>query len=172
MGLSNDLFCKAGSLSCYCPTPTGIFNQRFEASFPCTGALGCAVCFVPRCSSWFIYVRMWGRGVLPTAQPAPLSATLESGPLGLSVCECGAGEPASGQTACPFRPTLCQSRSRHGHASLLHPGAHLCPSYRSGCMFLFYLLGVGLPCHSIFCQFWLCEEVQCPSWFHLGSLIF
>ena len=25
---------------------------------------------------WFIYVRMWGRRVLPTALPAPLSATL------------------------------------------------------------------------------------------------
>ena len=25
---------------------------------------------------WFIYARMWGRGVLPTAQPATLSATL------------------------------------------------------------------------------------------------
>ena len=29
------------------PTPTGVFNQRFEALFPCTGALGCAVCFAP-----------------------------------------------------------------------------------------------------------------------------
>ena len=29
------------------PTPTGVFNQRFEASFPCAGALGCAVCFAP-----------------------------------------------------------------------------------------------------------------------------
>ena len=39
-------------------------------------------------------------------------------------------------------------------------------------MFIFYLLGVGLPCSLIFCQFWLCEEAQCvylrP---HLGSLL-
>ena len=27
------------------PTPTGVFTQRFEALFPLTGALGCAVCF-------------------------------------------------------------------------------------------------------------------------------
>ena len=27
-------------------------------------------------------------------------------------------------------------------------------------MFIFYFLGVGLPCRLIFCQFWLCEE-QC-----------
>ena len=29
------------------PTPTGVFNQRFEALFPHTGALGCEVCFSP-----------------------------------------------------------------------------------------------------------------------------
>ena len=28
-------------------------------------------------------------------------------------------------------------------------------------MFVFYFLGVGLPCRSILCQFWLCEEAQC-----------
>ena len=64
------------------PTPTGIFNQRFEALFPSAGALGCAVCFAPRCLS------------------------------GLSVHECGVTGSASGQTACPVRATLRQSRSR------------------------------------------------------------
>ena len=29
------------------PTPTGVFNQRFEALFPCDGVLGCAICFTP-----------------------------------------------------------------------------------------------------------------------------
>ena len=113
------------------PTPSGVFNQRFEALFPRTGALG-----------------TWST-LLPAVCP------------GLSVCECGAAGSASGQTACPVRPTLHQSRSPHSNASPLCPGAHLCPSYRSGCTFLFYLLGVGLPCHSIFCQLWLCKEVQC-----------
>ena len=28
-------------------TPTGVFNQRLEASFPSTGALGCVVYFAP-----------------------------------------------------------------------------------------------------------------------------
>ena len=28
-------------------TPMGIFNQNFEALFPCAGALGCVVCFTP-----------------------------------------------------------------------------------------------------------------------------
>ena len=58
------------------PTPTGVFSQRSEALFPCTGALGCVVCFTPRHSSRFICVRMWGLGVLPAALPALFSATL------------------------------------------------------------------------------------------------
>ena len=49
----------------------------------------------------------------------------ESSPLGLSVRECGVAGSASGQTACPVRPTLHQSRSPHGHVSPLRPG---CPS--------------------------------------------
>ena len=65
----------------------------------------------------------------------------------LSVRECGAAWSASGQTACPFCPTLCHSQSDHGHTSPLCPSAHLRPSYWSGGMFLFYLLGVRLPCH-------------------------
>ena len=37
-------------------------------------------------------------------------------------------------------------------------------------MFIFYFLGVGLPCRSIFRRFWLCEEAQCVYLRrHLGS---
>ena len=113
---------------------------------------------------WFICARMWGPRVLPAALPAPFSATL-SPALSVYLCaNVGPAGSASGQTACPFHPTLHQSHSRHGHVS------PLCPSYRSGCMFLFYLLGVGLPCCLIFCQFWLCEEAQCVYLRrHLGS---
>ena len=77
-------------------------------------------------SHWpgFICARMWGCGVLPAALPALFSATL-SPALSVYLRECGAAGSASGQTACPFGPTLRQSRSRHGHASPLHPG---CPS--------------------------------------------
>ena len=66
-------------------TPTGVFNQRFEALFPRAGVLGYTVCFAPRRSYRFICVRMWGRGVLPAALPAPFSATLS---LALSVYLC------------------------------------------------------------------------------------
>ena len=37
-------------------------------------------------------------------------------------------------------------------------------------MFIFYFLGVGPPCRSVLCQFWLCEEAQCVYLCrHLGS---
>ena len=103
------------------PTPTGVFNQRFEASlFPSAGALGYTVCFAPRRSSRFICARVWGHSAFPVL------CYSESGPLGLSVRECGAAGSASGRTACPVPPTLCQSQSRHGQVSPLRP------SYWSG----------------------------------------
>ena len=55
----------------------------------------------------------------------PVLRHSESGPLGLSMCECRATGSASGQTACPVHPTLRQSQSRHGNVSPLHPH---CPS--------------------------------------------
>ena len=152
------------------PTPTGTFNQRFEALFPCTGALGYAVCFAPRRLSRFICARVWGRRVLPAALPAPFSATLSPalsvylcanvGPQGLLVVRLPAPFVPHSASLGPARPQnpLC-------------PGARLCPSYWSGRMFIFYLLCVGLPCRWIFCQFWLCEEAQCVHLHrHLGSL--
>ena len=47
---------------------------------------------LPRCASWFIYVRMWGhgRGLLPAALPAPFSATRSPA---LSVYLCANVEP-------------------------------------------------------------------------------
>ena len=141
MGLSNNLSREAGSLPPLPPQPPGAPSIR--------GLM-----------LYFLKLGPW----------VARSASLPAVRPGLSVHECGATGSASGQTACPVCPTLCQSRSRHGHASPLHPSARLRPSYRSGCMFVFYLLGVGLPCRSIFCQFWLWAEVQCVYLCsHLGS---
>ena len=171
VGLSNDLSCEAGSLSCCRPNHLGAFNQRLEALFPHAGALGYAVCLAPSHSSRSICARVWGHGVLPAALPAPFSATL-SPALSVYLCERGAAGSASGQTACPFCPTLCQSRSCHGNTNPLRPG---CPSLPLLLVWMnvyfFYFLGVGLPCRSIFCQFWLCEEAQRVYLRrHLGSL--
>ena len=102
------------------PTPTGVFNQRSEALFPCAGALGYVVCFAPRCST------------------CPVLHHSESGPLGLSVRELGATGSASGQTAFPFRH---QSGSHHGHASPLCPGAISAPpTGLDVCFFFIYLV--------------------------------
>ena len=51
----------------------------------------------------FICVRMWGPGVLPTALPAPLSAT-PSPALWVYLRECVAAGSASARTACPIVP--------------------------------------------------------------------
>ena len=73
MGLSNDLSCEAGVFSAASSTPTGVFNQRFEASFPGAEALGCEVCFAPLP---FLPVYLWvnvGPWVLlAVSLPAPL----------------------------------------------------------------------------------------------------
>ena len=108
-----------------------VFNQRFEALFPCAGALGCAVCLAPCCSSWFIYALMWGCGMLPTALPALFSATL-SPALSAYLCECGTAASASGRTAGPVGPTLRQSRPATATRVLSAKAARLCPSYWSG----------------------------------------
>ena len=86
------------------PTPTGVFNQWFEALFPRTGALGYAVCFAPRHSFRFICARVWGREVLPAPLPAPLSTTLSPG---LSVYLCANVGPQGllvGRLPAPFVP--------------------------------------------------------------------
>ena len=53
-------------------TPMGVFNQRFEALFPRTGAIGCAVCFAPSpFLPVYICVNVGPGGLLAVALPAP-----------------------------------------------------------------------------------------------------
>ena len=113
------------------PTPMCVFNQRFEALFPQAGALGCVVCLAPRFVQ-FIYERIWGRGVLPAALPAPFSTTLSPallvylcanvGPQGLLVVRLPA-------LFVPYSASLSPTTATR---VLSTPAAHLCPSYRSG----------------------------------------
>ena len=101
----------------------------------------------------------------------PILCHSESGPLSF-LRECGAAESASGQTACailsntpPVSVPPQQRESSPPRVPISTP-----PTGLDECLF-FYLLGVGLPCHSIFCQFQLWEEAQCVYLrLHLGSL--
>ena len=117
-------------------------------------------------------VELWGA----TCHSAcPVLHHSESCPLGLSVHEYRAMGSASGQTACPIRPTLCQSESpvsvppRQRESSPPRLPVSAPPTSLNECLF-FISLAVGLPCCSILCQFWLCEEAQCVYLRrHLGS---
>ena len=92
-------------------TPTGVFNQRFEALFSCAGAPDCAICFDPL-PSLLVYLCM--NVSCRICQPPP------SG-----VCQLQPG---------PSRSTICHltgSATHHLATSPLHPAARLHPSYRS-----------------------------------------
>ena len=65
-------------------TLRGVFNQRFEALFPCTGALGCAVCFAPPpFLPVYLCANVGLRGLLAAALPAPFATSrcLAASPL-------------------------------------------------------------------------------------------
>ena len=125
-------------------TPTGIFNQRFEALFPCAGALGCQA--VTRSTSCCL------TGQLQLGHPAPQSATslgppaaalphLLSAPLPVSA-------PPTGLDECFFFISLVV---RLPYSSIF------CQFWLS---FVFKLL----------LSFWLCMEAQCVYLcLHLGQ---
>ena len=53
-------------------TPTGVFNQWFEALFCCAGTLGCAVCLIPQLFlPVYLCVNVGSRGLLAAAWPFP-----------------------------------------------------------------------------------------------------
>ena len=135
-------------------TPTGVFNQRFEALFPCAGALCCMVCFAP---PPFLPVYLWADvgprglptttlwGLLGAACPAPFH----------NLPPCWVHQP----------PPLHESSLPQLPVSAPPTGLDEC--------FFFISLVVGLPYSLILCQFWLffvfklllsffwlCEEAQ------------
>ena len=139
------------------PTPTGVFNQRFEALFYRAGALGFGVCFSPLpFLPVYLCANVGPRGLLAAALPAPVPESSIS-----------LGPPAA---ALPqVLPSLA---------------ACLCPSTGLDERFFFISLVDGLPYSSIFCQFWLffvfklllsfwlCEEAQCVYLcLHLGQKV-
>ena len=84
MGLSNDLSCEAGSLSCCCPNPHRCFQSGLRLYFPelepwvAQSALLPAVCPVYLCTN------VGPRGATHRSA-CPALRHSESGPLGLSV---------------------------------------------------------------------------------------
>ena len=125
MGLSNDLSCEAGNLS-YCrPNPPRVFLIRgLRLYFPVLEPWVVRSASLPAICLVYLWANVGPRGATRRSA-CPVLCHSESGPLGLSVRECGTAGSASGQTACPLHPTLCQSRFHHCHVSPLCPS---CPS--------------------------------------------
>ena len=67
------------------PTPRVFSIRSLRLYFPALEPWFAQSASLPLRSSWFIYVQMWGPGVLPAALPAPFSTTLS---LALSVYLC------------------------------------------------------------------------------------
>ena len=89
-GLSNELFCEAGSFSHHC-NPHGFFQSEVLWLFSCTGTLGCAVCLDPQL---FLPVYLH-TNVGPPTPPATtslgppvttLQSVLSTPPTGLDEC--------------------------------------------------------------------------------------
>ena len=136
-------------------TPTGVFNQRFEALFPRAGVRGCVVCFTaPPFLLVYLCANVGLQGLLAVAPPAPFIP--QSASLWIQPCCCEFCPPWLPVSAPPTGLDEC---------------------------FIFVSLVVRLPCGSIFCQFWLffvfklllsffwlCKEVQCIYLhLHLGQ---
>ena len=109
-------------------TPTGVFNQRFEALFPHAGALCCAVCFAP---PPFLPVYLCAN-VGPQSLPASAWPALFHNPPPRWVRQ----SPPCRKSSLPWLPVSAP------------------PTGLDECFF-FNSLVVGLPYSSIFCQFWL-----------------
>ena len=98
--------------------PPPVFSIRgLRRYFPHAGALGYAVCFAaPPFFLVYLCANVGPQGATRHSV-CPILRHSESGPLGLSVCECRVAGSASGQTSWPVCPTLRQSRSRHSNAA-------------------------------------------------------
>ena len=139
MGLSNNLSCEAGSLPS--PQPPGALSIRglrlyFHELEPWVARSA----LLPAIRSVYLCSNVGLRGATHRSA-CPVLRHSESGPLSLSVRECGAAGSASGQTACPVCPTLCQSRSHQGNASPLCPvPVSAPPTGLDECLFFIYLV--------------------------------
>ena len=150
MGLSNELSCEAGSFSCCRLNPHGCFNQRFEALFPCAGALGCVVCFTPLpFLSVYLCVNVGPhlcKGLLAAAWPALFHNLPPHWVRQLPPC-CESSLPG-----CRSLPLLLVWTNVSSLSPWLSDFHTVQFSVSSGC-FLFLNL--------LLFFFWLCEEAHC-----------
>ena len=95
------------------------------------------------CSPPFLLVYLCvnvGLRVATCRSACPVLCHSESGPLGLSVCKCGASGSASGQTACPVCPTLRQSWSPATRVLSAQVPVSAPPTSLDECFFFIYLV--------------------------------
>ena len=117
-------------------TPMGVFNQRFEALFPCTRALSYTVYFaLPRFLLVYLCANVGLKGLPATTLWGLLTAAWPA--LFHNVPPRWVHQPLPCREPCP--PQLPDSAP---------------PTGLDECFFLISF-GVGLPYSSIFCQFWL-----------------
>ena len=154
---------KLGVSPAAASTPMGVFNQRFEALFPCAGALSCMVCFAPP-PFLLVYLctnvgpqglpatTLWGLPV--AAWPALLHNLPPHLVCQLSPCH------ESSPPRCPSLPLLPLWMNVSSLSPWLLDFYTVRFSVGSGCFFVFKLL---------LSFFWLCEEAQCVYLrLHLG----
>ena len=131
MGPSNDLSCEAGVSPAATPTPTGVFNQSFEALFPCAGALGCAVCFAPRpLSGLCVRANVGPRGATRRSA-CPVLCHSESCPLVYLCVTVGPQGLLVVRLRAPFVPHSASLGLATATRVLSAGAARLHPSYRS-----------------------------------------
>ena len=137
MNLSNEHSCEGGSFSCCHLNPTGVFNQRFKALFPCTGTLGCTVCLTPQLLLLvYLYANMGLPSPQSTASPSPPATTL----LRVLSTWLSISTPPTSLDECFFFNSLVVGLP---YSSIF-------------CQFwLFFGLNLLLP------FFWLCDKTQC-----------
>ena len=108
------------------PTPTGVFNQRFEALFPCAGTLGCGSALLPAVCLVYLCANVGPRGATHCSACPVLrhseSICVNVGPQDLLVVRLPALLIPHSAGLGPATATRVLSA----------PAARLRPSYRSG----------------------------------------
>ena len=135
---------RLGVSSAAAPTPTGVFNQRFEVLLPCLKLWVIQSVLLPSCSSQFICTWMWDH---PVHNPPPHQV------LQLPPC-CSSSLPSC--PSLPLPPVWMNVSSLTLWLSDFH---RVWFSVSSGFLFL-----------NLLSFFWLCEEAQCVYLcLHLGQ---